>query len=57
MAKEELILLRCDNEEKQQIKRDAEEHGKTISDFIRYLVAKERDKMCIRTPQNDEVRE
>ena len=42
MAKKELILLRCDKEEKQQIKRDAEEHGKTISDFIRYLVAKER---------------
>jgi uncharacterized protein (DUF1778 family) len=40
--KDELILLRCDKEEKQQIKRDAEEHGKTISDFIRYLVAKER---------------
>lgn len=42
MAKEEFILLRCEKEEKQQIKRDAEEHGKTISDFIRYLVAKER---------------
>ncbi len=42
MKKQELILLRCDKEEKQQIKRDAEEHGKTISDFIRYLAAKER---------------
>lgn len=42
MAKEQLILLRCDKEEKQQVKRDAEEHGKTISDFLRYLVAKER---------------
>ena len=40
--KDELILLRCDKEEKQKIKRDAEEHGKTISDFLRYLVAKER---------------
>ena len=40
--KDELILLRCDKEEKQQIKRDAEKHGKTVSDFIRYLVAKER---------------
>ena len=40
--KDELILLRCDKEEKQQIKRDAEEHSKTISDYIRYLVAKER---------------
>ena len=42
MAKEELILLRCDNEEKQQIKRDAEEHGKCISEYIRHLVEKER---------------
>ena len=40
--KDNLILIRCDKEEKEQIKRDAEEHGKTISDFIRYLVAKER---------------
>ena len=55
--KDDLILFRCDKEEKQQIKRDAEERGKTISDFIRYLVAKERKEMCIRTPQNDEVRE
>ena len=42
--KDDLILFRCDKEEKQQIKRDAEEHGKTISDFIRYLVAKEREE-------------
>lgn len=40
--KDDLILIRCEKEEKQQIKRDAEEHGKTISDYIRYLVAKER---------------
>ena len=45
MAKEEFIMLRCDKEEKQQIKRDAEERGKTISDFIRYLVSKERKEM------------
>lgn len=58
--KDELILLRCEKEEKQQIKRDAEEHDKCISDYIRYLVAKERKEMegdCTRTPQNDEVRE
>ena len=43
MAKEELILLRCDKEEKQQIKRDAERREeKSISSYIRYLVAKER---------------
>ena len=55
--KDELILLRCNKEEKKRIKRDAEEHGKCISKYIRYLVAKERDKMCIRAPQNDEVSE
>ena len=43
--KDELILLRCDKEEKQQIKRDAEEHGKCICQYIRYLVAKERKEM------------
>ena len=41
--KDELILLRCDKEEKQQIKRDADEHGKCVSEYIRYLVAKERE--------------
>lgn len=45
MKKNDLILLRCDKEEKRQIKRDAEEHGKCISDYIRYLVAKERKEM------------
>ena len=40
--KDDLILMRCDKEEKEQIKRDAEEHGKCISEYIRYLVAKER---------------
>lgn len=42
--KDNLILVRCDKEEKQQIKRDADEHGKTISDFIRDLIAKERNE-------------
>lgn len=42
--KDELILLRCNKEEKQQIKRDAEKHGKCISEYIRYLVAKEREE-------------
>ena len=40
--KDDLILIRCDKEEKQQIKRDAEEQGKCVSEYIRYLVAKER---------------
>ena len=45
MAKEEFIMIRCDKEEKQQIKREAEERGKTISDFIRHLLTKERNEM------------
>lgn len=40
--KDELILLRCEKEEKKQIKRDAEKHEKSVSEYIRYLVAKER---------------
>ena len=40
--KNDLILIRCEKEEKNQIKRDAKEHDKTISEYIRYLVAKER---------------
>ena len=40
--KDDLILIRWEKEEKQQIKQDAEKHGKTISEYIRYLVAKER---------------
>lgn len=40
--KNKLILLRCEEAEREEIKRDAEKHGKTISDYLRYLVAKER---------------
>lgn len=40
-----------------EIKRDAHAHNMNVSEYIRYLVAKEREEMCIRTPKNDEVRE
>lgn len=40
-----------------EIKRDAHVHNMNVSEYIRYLVAKERKEMCIRIPQNDEVRE
>ena len=40
-----------------EIKRDAHTHNMNVSEYIRYLVAKERKGMCNRTPQNDEVRE
>lgn len=54
--KDDYIKIRFTAAEKKQIKEMADNRGLTISSFIRYLVAKERDKMCIRTPQNDEVR-
>ena len=44
-------------EEFEQLKNDAYSHKMNISDYLRYLVAKEREHMCTRTPQNDEVRE
>ena len=50
-------VFRQTKEEFEQLKNDAYEHKMNISDYLRYLVAKERDKMCIRTPQNDEARE
>ena len=56
MAKK-LIVKFPNDAEYEQLKIDAHQHNCNLSDYIRYLVAKERDKMCIRTPQNDEVRE
>ena len=50
-------VFRQTKEEFEQLKNDAYEHKLNISDYLRYLVAKEREEMCIRTPQNDEVRE
>ena len=50
-------VFRQTKEEFEQLKNDAYEHKMNISDYLRYLVAKEREDMCIRTPQNDEVRE
>ena len=55
MAKK-LIVKFPNDAEYEQLKIDAHQHNCNLSDYIRYLVAKERD-MCIRTHQNDEVRE
>ena len=44
-------------EELDEIKRDAHRHEMNVSEYIRYLVAKERENVCICTPKNDEVRE
>ena len=51
-----LTVVFNDDKEYEQLKKDAYKHEMNISSYIRYLVAKEREK-CTRTPQNDEVRE
>lgn len=38
-------------EELDEIKRDAHAHNMNVSEYIRYLVAKEKKEMCNRTPQ------
>ena len=52
-----LVVKFKEQAELDEIKRDAHAHNMNVSEYIRYLVAKERKDMCIRTPQNDEVRE
>lgn len=52
-----LTVVFNDDKEYEQLKKDAYKHEMNISSYIRYLVAKEREEMCIRTPQNDEVME
>ena len=52
-----LTVVFNDDKEYEQLKKDAYKHEMNISSYIRYLVAKERENVCIRTPQNDEVRE
>lgn len=57
MTETRQTVFRQTKEEFEQLKNDAHAHKMNISDYLRYLVAKEREEMCIRTPQNDEVRE
>ena len=57
MTETRQTVFRQTKEEFEQLKNDAYEHKMNISDYLRYLVAKERKGMCNRTPQNDEVRE
>ena len=54
MTKDKWINIRCTERERQDITAQAKEHDMSVSRFIRYLVAKERECMCIRTPQNEE---
>ena len=56
MSKTKTLIVQFPTvEEYEQLKKDAYKHEMNISSYIRYLVAKERKEMCIRTPQNDEV--
>ena len=55
--KDKWINIRCTEQERQDITEQAKEHNMNVAEFIRYIVAKEREEMCNRTPQNDEVRE
>ena len=57
MSETRQTVFRQTKEEFEQLKNDAYEHKMNISDYLRYLVAKEREEMCKHTPQNDEVRE
>ena len=55
--KDKWINIRCTEQERQDITEQAKEHDMSVASYIRYLVANEREEMCIRTPKNDEVRE
>ena len=57
MTKTKEFKFRLTEKEFEQMRELAEQEGRTMSNLLRYLVAKEREEMCIRTPQNDEVRE
>ena len=57
MTETRQTVFRQTKEEFEELKRDAHAHNMNVSEYIRYLVAKERKGMCIHTPQNDEVRE
>jgi hypothetical protein len=56
LAKIKQTVFRQTVEEFEQLKNDAYEHKMNISDYLRYLVAKERKGMYSHTPKNDEVR-
>lgn len=57
MTKDKWINIRCTEQERQDITEQAKANNMSVAEFFRYLVAKEREEMCIRTPQNDEVME
>ena len=57
MTKDKWINIRCTEQERHDITEQAKANNMSVAEYFRYLVAKEREEMCTRTPQNDEVRE
>ena len=43
--KPKYIMIQATEQEKDEIKRDAHAHNMNVSEYIRYLVAKERKEM------------
>lgn len=43
MTKDKWINIRCTEQERQDITEQAKEHDMSVAQFIRYLVAKERE--------------
>ena len=56
MTKDKWINIRCTEEQRKDVTEFAKECNMAVSELFWYLVAKEMEEMCIRTPQNDEVR-
>ena len=57
MTKTKEFKFRLTEKEYEEMRELAEQDGRTMSNLLRYLVAKERENVYIHTPQNDEVRE
>ena len=57
MTKTKEFKFRLTEKEFEEMRELAEQDGRTMSNLLRYLLAKEREEICIRAPQNDEVRE
>ena len=57
MTKTKEFKFRLTEKEFEEMRELAEQEGRTMSNLLRYLVAKERENVYIHTPQNNEVRE
>ena len=44
MTKDKWINIRCTEQERQDITEQAKSNGMSVAEYIRYLVAKEREK-------------